>query len=141
MCFIIQLGGGSPKIAKEDIVVYKTTQFDRLYAIGENCHVIKNVIKSNKDIKGFISKYYDFKYEFGECYYTDALEIKKYPSYSELKRGLHSFADKETAIAYSSGYLIPCIIPKGATYYYNTHTNNYISNYLVIGSVKEIKNF
>ena len=97
--------------------------------------------------KFFISPYRSYKYEKGQCYYENSKEFSKdeyfdicYNAYKRVKHktiGLHSYSTKTKALQ-SWGECVRCIIPEGAKYYYNSIKKEYVSNYLIIGTDKDI---
>lgn len=87
--------GSKPKIAEENIVVYKDTCW--------------------KSISGnvFISRYEGFTYTINKINYSD-IEIE---SEQYITLGFHSYKEIEAVDTFLSSCIGEFIIPKGATYY------------------------
>lgn len=122
MCFVKKRKSSLPKIAAKDILVYK---------------VMSKTFRSKK----WKSYYQYFLYEPGKCYYENAF-VKNVSKYSDIIHiGLHSYESKEKAYraGFSYNYIVPCIIPEGAKYLYNSDNETYVSDYLIIGTYKDSK--
>jgi hypothetical protein len=124
MCFYIQKGKEQVKKAKRDITVYKVFYKDHI----------------SNDKKSIQSLHQSFVYEFGQCYHEDRIDKYK----DSINAGLHSYSVKRKAkyICYNSWtgkkIILPCIIPEGANYYYNSNSKEYVSDYIIIGKYKDI---
>ncbi len=126
MCFIIDSNHPKVKIAKKDIVCYK-------------------LFYNHK--KHFESPYRNFKFQKGECYYeSKALKITYEAYYSHtIEIGIHSYTNLKKSINVSESWIfsniiiVKCIIPEGAKYYYNSTWKEYVSDYIIIGTNKDIK--
>ena len=124
MCFRIHEDSPSQQIAKTDIICYK---------------------RLRKGKKYFTSPCQGFKYEKGECYYEDNMTIcEDFCGNKIIEQGLHSYSCPRQAkhMRYSFGTesekIVKCVIPEGAIYYYNPRREEYVSEYLIIGTDKDI---
>ena len=108
MCFYIHSKHPDPKIAEEDKTCYKYGLI-----IGETLR----------------SYHQGFYYKFNKTYSLK----EKLTGSSAIYEGFHSITNKKQAIAESGKeYVVKCIIPKGATYYYNPDLQEYVSNKIKI---------
>lgn len=103
MCLYIKGIEIDPRIAKEDIPIYKVLQ----------------VQFHNRKIQ-LVSPYYEMKYKIGKTYKTE-MKSNPYDSH-EINEGFHSFIGYIAAIneieriAYPT-IIVNGIIPKGSSYY------------------------
>ena len=111
MCFYIT--NYKAKIAQENIVCYKT-----LY--------------KRKVPGGYKSAIQSYFYKVGK----NNPEVKFRMFGSTIEEGYHSFS-KKPKFNIGSKHIVECIIPKGATYYYNGIKKEYCSNRIRL--VKRIK--
>ena len=93
---------------------YKTTPKPKI--AKKPIKVIKLVGRTSKPSEFTPQHGYNagFVYKVGRMH-KSKLNVEKYASSATVQEGLHSFAYEPTA--YSSGAVLLCIIPKGATYY------------------------
>lgn len=119
MCFQIDPRYKEVLIAKRPIIVYKRFR-------GEIN------VESNKC---YMSPYQMFIYEKGETYFEDAAFVDKC-SFFGISIGLHSYSALDMAKYQraNSEIIVPCVIPKGSKYYYNSIRKEYISDTLTIGT-------
>lgn len=136
MCFTKNSPYQRLQKATKDIVVYKRMEKHDVI-INHRSSLRKKATHHHI----FISPFQDFRYEAGKCYYEDnfvkSVHLQKYEN--NLYEGLHSYGNKQTALDHNSysTILLKCIIPEGAYYMKNDH-NELISDYLIIGKVKDI---
>jgi hypothetical protein len=124
MCFVIdRVEESSARIAKRDMVCYKV--FSK-YSIS-------------KDKKRVKSLYQSFKYDFGYEYYQTTPIVS---SGNTIGEGLHSYSVKRKAKLIATwragGVILPCVIPKGTRYYYNSIRKEYVSEAIIIGNYKDL---
>lgn len=122
MCFNVHHKHKNIKTAKKDIICYK-------------------IFFKHKNKKYFESIVQGFKYEKGCLYYEKGLnkdskikaESGRRNDFIEI--GLHSYDSTNNfrLTIFSWDYLVKCIIPKGAKYYYNPEEGEYVSDHLWIG--------
>lgn len=113
-----------PKVqyATEDILVFKI--FEKL--------------KSNYALSLMMR----FYYKYDKLYKISKLKIKKDQSqlgetYYCIYRGFHSISSRFIkARSCNPSYVVPCIIPKGATYYVNTDNGEIVSDRIIIPKPK-----
>lgn len=137
-----------PKIATEDIIVYKkmnehkdsgtiwSYHQDFQYELGK---LYKTEIKESEDIsvldyeakRDYENFYKGFNSNFGENIIDDTLKC--------FGEGFHSYKRKERGDIrfWSKAFLYECIIPKGSEYYEDC-SNLLVSNQLII--VKKVEN-
>jgi len=125
MCFTITT---PEQIAKKDIPCWKV--LDKLTGV-------------------YSSYYYNSKYRIGETYTTKKLGFSDFyqpatkKSAKQINQGRHSYSTLELAklqYSYCSAEnvrIVKCIIPKGASYYYNRDDRQYVSS--AIKLIKEIR--
>ena len=122
MCFIVHSKHPNAKIAGRNIACYKRLAH---WSIGlsspvEDCIWCKS---EELNIKGSIHK-------VGRLYKSTCAD--------KIHVGFHSYSTKEKAIEYSREMdtsdveIFISYIPKGARYYYNPNTEEYVSNELTI---------
>ena len=108
--------------ATEDILVFK----------------IFEELKSNYAISLIMR----FDYKYDKLYKVSKLEIKKDrgrlgETRYYIYRGFHSISFRFiNAIYWNLSYVVPCIIPKGATYYVNTDSGEIVSDRIIIPKPK-----
>jgi len=110
MCLtIVSKSGLKPKIAKKDIVCYKSV-------IRYN--PINNTVDSA--YKGYTYKLNSKNKIIKKLFMELSIVIRGYTRYSELRIGYHSFNNLKEAkreANYWNEYVVKCIIPKGSIYY------------------------
>ena len=111
MCFIIE-GSHEPKVATKDIICWKTFN------------------------PGLISVIQLYAYRVNHKY-----KIRNWPviDCNSIDEGFHSYINKKDAInfEYPNNQIRKCIIPKGSLYYKNNDWHDYVSNQIIILSLKE----
>lgn len=103
MCLYIKYGDVTPRIAEEDITIYKILQ----------------VRFHNRKIQ-LVSPYYEMEYKIGRTYKTK-MKSNPYDS-NEINEGFHSFiryskALRETLNVAYPNIIVNGIIPKGSQYF------------------------
>lgn len=120
MCFYISKHNSNPIIAKEDIECFK---------IG-----YKTFLSNAED--AFKSQYRLYIYQLNDKQPELQLEPKHDTElgWDIIHEGYHSYSNLTTAIvnAFSDQVVVKCIIPKGATYYYNPRDEEYVSTSLIV---------
>lgn len=115
MCFDIQKSNPKEKIAKKDIICYKTLE------------------RQEKIKKGiFKSVYQNFIYDFNKktTYKANINKIKVEEDHSwngSIFEGIHSYISKPNTPIWRTRDCFQCIIPKGTPYYINTDSGEYVS--------------
>jgi len=126
MCFFVHEDHPTVKIATKNIVCYK-----RLDVTDCHSSVIKINLKTLSSVR------------FKTPYREEPIHLDKKPlmttsldksrlRFNEIKQGLHSYSNKRVALQSSRTWevVVQCIIPKGASYYYNSWRKEYVSNQL-----------
>jgi hypothetical protein len=129
MCFFVSKSKGysKKKIAIADIVCYKLFP--------------KRKRRGNQYGSFVVSKHRCFEYKLGETYYEDSMKIEiDWYGQKIINFGLHSFSSLTRAIEnnWDTDIILKCIIPAGATYYYNPDRSEYVSDYITIGTKTDI---
>lgn len=119
MCFYIDPKHPKAKIAKKDIECFKT-----LDEVEEN------------NVLSYYSPYRYFEYIFGVIYHVNEFNLvgsRIFNTYA-IHKGLHSYSTLKRAKrkVFSYGVVCKTIIPKGATYYYNSERHEYVSTQLIV---------
>ena len=132
MCFYVQEKNKDPKVAKRNITCYKV--FEETECFPETVY----------------SYYQGFQYILGVLYELDGYidpdprrksDLAGYVGTIEV--GLHSYSRKDKAkgiasLGICSKVVYKCTIPKGATYYYNSDREEYVSDQIIINhSIKK----
>jgi len=127
MCFVVERKNSSKKIAKRNIGCYKIVKGDYTNSVS--------------------SLYYNFKYSFNFTYNTSfgfdldsylGCDTKKQEiKYKYINEGFHSYTMKACADYLKPAHtswkkFVKCIIPKGATYFYNSINGEYVSDKIII---------
>lgn len=124
MCFLKSEKHPKVKIAKKDIVCYK--RFDITYSK-----------------RYFRSPIMGYRYDKGFTYYEDSLCRQDYnpsPYNNLVHMGFHSYSSilRCKLEKCSDELVVKCIIPEGAHYWYNEENKEYCSDYITIGTDKDI---
>lgn len=105
------------RVAKEDIPCYK--------------HLVYR-----PKTRGYVSPFQKTPYKFGETYKV-RIRIKALNDREDgptIGPGLHSHSSKDQALSSAGGWdrnvVVPCVIPKGSVYYYNSEYKEYVSSRL-----------
>lgn len=122
MCFTIHTKHPKEKIAKKDIKCYKILD-----------HFNKRTIKSPMQNYIYFKK---DKYNKSKIIKINGLYLNQlYGARTYIDRGLYSFSSLKKAHSYSRRYyywkIHLAIIPKGAKYYFNPETHEYVSTELI----------
>ena len=119
MCFVIQRKNRAAKIADSDIICFK---------------LLRSTRRNGKvTLKPYF--YHSGTYQFGKL--NPHVKIKPNWYDNWINEGYHSYSDGSKMMSFGSTYvMVQCIIPKGTRYYYNSTTNEYVSETIKI--VKEI---
>lgn len=116
-----------PKVAKRDIVVYKTINFVR--------KTVPTLMYDGKLIQEveLVSAHRSFKYELGKKYKSRlGLSKRQFSSTMDINEGLHWWRAPKGNTGTNSA-LVKCIVPKGSTYYLKDGTG--VSNQLIIKEI------
>lgn len=120
MCFYVNQNNPNPIIAAENIECYKVG-YKTFLSKAENAFEsqFRHYIYSLNDEQPELQLEPEYDTELG-------LEI--------IHKGYHSYSNLTTAIvnAFSDQVVVKCIIPKGATYYYNPIRDEYVSTSIII---------
>lgn len=124
MCFTIHKRFKKAKIAEKDIPVLKGLDLHTSTFDGVNKW-------NNAYLK---TPWMETPITFNEKMAVEDFSIKKsivIKGFEEIHRGLHSIAPRVEFYPWSA-YTFKAIIPKGARYYYNSTTGDYVSTELII---------
>ena len=98
MCLDLLPSATNVRIAEEDIICYKRVL----------------IMSEENESDSFRTPYYGMIIKIGKTYNSDLHYID---NDNIVTRGLHSFAVLSDAFNNGYGYIVRCIIPKGAEYY------------------------
>lgn len=121
MCFTVHPKHKRAKVAKEDIICYKTFY---------KWHLDKKKTEVKSQWRGFV-------YKLGWLYELDGYMVVRKP-WNEITVGLHSYILKPEHNWADPTIVIKCIIPKGAKYYVNPEYGEYVSDQIIIGTKDDI---
>ena len=126
MCFHIHPSHKEKKRATKDIVVYKL--------LRKNSDEIKNYCKlCNRPIP---QTEWVTLFQYTDVNFNELKRAKfSYNSFRDIEEGLHSYSTINKAKCYCFSVnkkVFKSIIPKGAYYYYNPNTEEYVSTQLLI---------
>ena len=118
MCFVVHPNYPDPLIAEQDIVCYK-------------------VGTASCDKESFFSEYQDYKYKLNEL--QPVVELSPDPFYGNrclITAGYHSYHPDHVRLELcqlqrNTYVVVKCIIPKGATYYYDPLFLEYVSTQII----------
>ena len=111
MCFIVERKNREAKEATKDITCFKL--------------VISSLQKED-----YFSLFQGFEYTLNKRYNLSSnLRIS---IYGTIDDGFHSYSKKLKGDRSPGSILVKCIIPKGATYYYSSKNNEYVSDSIII---------
>jgi hypothetical protein len=131
MCFIIHKDHQRVIKAKKDTPCIKKFLAD--FELNANSKVIK-------------APYHSLDYELGECYYESNFD-KKGGETGTIHDGIHSYHNsyinriKKMGLTFSLrniAIVLKCIIPEGAYYYTNPSRQEFVSDYLIVGTLEDI---
>lgn len=137
MCFYIPIGQRT-KVAEENIICYKKVYIpDNVFNKAVNAKDSEIPLDWNSLGKMFYSVCYSFLYFLGNTYKTE-MHVTKWrgdPNYV-VTYGFHSYIDwKKSIDPRMRIVVIECTIPKGAFYFINRRTNEYVSESIRVDDV------
>jgi hypothetical protein len=124
-----------PRVAKEDITVYKNVI--KVYSLDPILVVVDGKVRNAYPITHFEASIHKKQYAIGRTYSVPKLGY----SFGEVNEGFHSYKHDYEAKSQRSGEVtVECIIPKGALYFEgrnNGTSDGYCSTKLKIVKVIE----
>lgn len=139
MC--LETGWSKPRVAKEDITVYKALTIERIGLEQE-------LVSEGKIVKAYAYALAPQSYTTRKKYVFGKLNVVRngFTSYrsgrtTSVNRGFHSFANRQSALNLAGirTMAVECKIPKGSLYWKGTNngtSDGYCSNKLIV--VKQI---
>lgn len=138
MCLNVLKGYKTPRIAKENMTVYKRMctkhKSKHLVSPFQGFIYLRNNMYTSKLDPVIAYRFHPFE----DSFFVAKLKSETHTVVGEIEKGIHAYTSKETAEYRAEGWygetIVECTIPKGAKYHLGTG-NEIVTNKLYIGKL------